>query len=188
MIYEFGEKIREIREKKSITMRELAEKVGVSESLISQIERNKVSPAIDTLLKIVDVLNIDIEYLFNDYKKKKAIHLVKKENREKIIQKDVVYERLSNIKEEDKANGIEAYYLEIAPGGKSGSSEYGHKGKELGIIIEGEGEFLIGGESYKLKSGDSISFISDVPHSLKNTGKSMLKAYWVITPPKMFLS
>ena len=50
-------------------MKEVAEKAGVSESLVSQIERNKISPAIDTLLKIIDVLEIDLEYIFSDYKR-----------------------------------------------------------------------------------------------------------------------
>lgn len=188
MIYEFGEKIRYIREKKGITMKELAHKIGVTESLISQIERNKVSPAIETLLKILDVLEVDIEYIFSDYKKEKIVKLVKKNEREKIIRKDVIYERLSQIKEDEKKDGIEAYYIEILPGGMSGSSEYGHKGKELGIIIEGTGEFFIGGKNYILQEGDSISFSSDVPHFIKNIGNNTLKAYWIITPPKMFLS
>ena len=51
MMHPFGEKIREVRERKHLTMREVAEKAGVSESLISQIERNKISPAIDTLVQ-----------------------------------------------------------------------------------------------------------------------------------------
>ncbi len=188
MLYEFGEKIRHIREKKQMTMKELAEKIEASESLISQIERNKVSPAIDTLLKILDVLNIDVEYIFNDFKKTKAVHLVRKDERDKIIMHDVTYERLSKTIEKDHQHGIEAYYLVVNPGASSGSNEYGHKGKELGIIIEGEGDFTIGNHNYPLKNGDSISFLSDVPHSLKNTGDIPLKAYWIITPPKMFLT
>jgi transcriptional regulator with XRE-family HTH domain len=49
--YKFGDKIRAIREKKKFTLKDIAEKINVTESLLSQIERNKVSPAIDTLLK-----------------------------------------------------------------------------------------------------------------------------------------
>ncbi|MGL4369440.1 MAG: helix-turn-helix domain-containing protein, partial [Spirochaetota bacterium] len=57
--YRFGEKLREVRERKQMTMKEVAEAAGVTESLISQIERNKVSPAIDTLLSITEILDID---------------------------------------------------------------------------------------------------------------------------------
>ena len=68
MKYYFGKTLREIRKRKNLTMKELSKKIGVSESLISQVETDKVSPAIDTLLKITDELNIDFEYLFKKYK------------------------------------------------------------------------------------------------------------------------
>lgn len=69
MKHAFGEKIREIRERKHLTMREVAERAGVSESLISQIERNRISPAIDTLLKIIDILEIDLDFIFREFKR-----------------------------------------------------------------------------------------------------------------------
>jgi transcriptional regulator with XRE-family HTH domain len=62
MQFKFGEKIRAVRERRSLTLREVAEQAGVSESLVSQIERNRVSPALDTLLSIADVLDLDLEY------------------------------------------------------------------------------------------------------------------------------
>ena len=63
-IYQFGEKLRAAREKKHLTLKTVALQAGVSESLVSQIERNKVSPAIDTLLSLASVLEINLEYLF----------------------------------------------------------------------------------------------------------------------------
>ena len=188
MKYKFGEKIREIRERKKITLKEVANKAGVTESLVSQIERNKVSPAIDTLLTISEVLEIDFDYLFRDYKSKKQINLVPADERKKMIIPGVTFEQLSKTLDVNEEHGIEAYYMEIKPGGTSGSTIYGHKGKELGIIVSGSGEFTIGKDLYTLKKGDSISFDSSVPHMLQNTGTSILKAYWVITPPKMFFS
>ena len=182
--YNFGEKIRSVRERKKMTLKEVAVKAEVSESLVSQIERNRVSPAIDTLLRLADVLEIDLEYLFIDYKKKKKINLVRAGERNKIINQGVLYERLSKTMDDDKEHAIEAYYIEIGSGLEKGSKEYGHKGRELGIIIEGKGEFIIGGEMYELNKGDSISFESDVPHVLKNKGQKTLKAYWMVTPPK----
>jgi transcriptional regulator with XRE-family HTH domain len=183
--YYFGEKLRNIREKKGITLKEVAHKADVSESLVSQIERNKVSPAIDTLLRLAEILEVDLEYLFSDYKRKKTVNLVRAGERNKMTSEDVLYEQLSKTMDNDKEHAIEAYYLEIKPGKEKGSKEYGHNGRELGIIIDGKGEFYIGGEQYSLNKGDSLSFESDVPHILKNTGQKDLKAYWVVTPPKM---
>jgi transcriptional regulator with XRE-family HTH domain len=184
--FNFGDKIRGVRERKGMTLKEVARKADLSESLISQIETNKVSPAIDTLLKIADILEIDLEYLFLDYKKKKTVNLVKANERNKIEYQNVLYEQLSKTIDGDSEHAIEAYYLEIKPGKEKGSTEYGHKGRELGIIVDGKGEFIIGGDSFELNKGDSISFDSDVPHVLKNMGQKLLKAYWIVTPPKMF--
>ncbi len=188
MKYTFGDKLRAVREKKKMTMKDVAEKAGVSESLISQIETNKVSPAIETLLTISEILDIDLEYLFSDLKKKRKVNLVRFEMRNKIILENVTYEQLVKTVEEKNEHGIEAYYMTIEKGGKSGSDEYGHKGKELGVIISGSGDFTIGGQTMHLNEGDSISFDSDVPHSLVNSGNKDLKAFWVITPPKTFMN
>ena len=168
-------------------MKEVAKQAGVSESLISQIERNNISPAIDTLLTIAEILHIDMDYLFKDLRQKTAVNVVKKDERLRIKRDGVFFERLSRTPEQDDdVHGIEGYYLEIPPGMENGNDLYGHKGKELGTIISGSGSLLIGGQKVTLCAGDSVSFASDIPHTLKNTGKEPLKAFWVITPPKPF--
>ncbi len=184
MKYPIGEKIRVVRKRKGLTLKEVARVAQVSDSLISQIERDRISPAIETLLKIVEVLDIDMEYLFGDFRKTRSLHVVRKQERRLIRQDGVTYEGLSRIESRKDEHGIEAYYMEIKPGCQSGSSDYGHPGKELGTIISGQGLFSIGDQSVKLYPGDSISFASDSPHRLENTGTNLLKAFWTITPPK----
>jgi transcriptional regulator with XRE-family HTH domain len=182
--HHFGEKLREVRERRQLTLKEVARRAGLSESLISQIERNKVAPTLDTLLAIVDVLDLDLEYLFREVRRDRLVNLVKKADRQKISLKKMTYEQLSRTVEADEAHGLEAYLLELKPGGESQSSEYGHAGKELGVVISGRGEFTIGGRTYPLHEGDSLSFAANVPHVLRNTGPGPLKAFWVVTPPK----
>ena len=187
MKYKFGEKIREVRGRKRMTIREVAEQAGVSESLISQIENNKISPAIDTLLKIIDILDIDPDFIFRDFKKDHAVNLVRANEKKRAVIGGVTYEQLSHTLSSSEEHAIEAYLLEIPPGGKSGNDEYGHVGKELGVIIKGRGECTIGKRVIVLKKGDSISFSADVPHQLRNIGKGPLQAFWIITPPKRLL-
>ncbi len=182
----FGEKLRAVRERKGITLKYVAQKANVSESLVSQIELNKVSPSIDTLLSIADVLEIDLEYLFKDFKKNKKVNIIRKENRNSVVLAKVKYHQLSVPPDPAEEFAIEAFLLEIEKGGKKGDVEYGHMGKELGVILEGEGELIYGTKTFTLKKGDSVSFPSDIPHILKNTGDCELKAIWVITPPRMF--
>ena len=113
MKYTFGDKLRAVREKKKMTMKDVAEKAGVSESLISQIETNKVSPAIETLLTISEILDIDLEYLFSYLKKTRKVNLVRFDMRNKIILQNVTYEQLVKTVEEKNEHGIEAYYMTI---------------------------------------------------------------------------
>ncbi|MDR1587492.1 MAG: XRE family transcriptional regulator [Treponema sp.] len=186
MRYQFGEKIRTVRERRSLTLREVAEKAGVSESLVSQIERNKVSPAIDTLLALADALDIDLEYLFADYRRDRLVHVVRKKERGSFTRPGVLYERLAQVEGRDHA-GIEAYVITVEPGAKTGSAEYGHQGWELGLIESGRAELTVGNQTHRLKPGDSASFRSDAPHILTNTGKDTLRVFWVITPPKKLI-
>ena len=151
--YRFGDKLRDVRERKGITMKTVAQKVKLSESLISQIERNKVSPSIDTLFAVAEVLEIDLDYLFRDYKQTKKVDLVRKEERQSIVTPQVTYSRLSVIHEGNEEHAIEAFLMEIEPGSEKGSVEYGHTGKELGFILKGQGELVYGKETYFLREG-----------------------------------
>ena len=184
MKYQFGEKIRSVRERRSLTLREVAERAGVSESLVSQIERNRVSPAIETLLALADALDIDLEYLFADLKRDRALKMVRKNERSSFTTRPGVrYERLAQVEEQGR-DGIEAYEITIAPGAQTGNTEYGHPGWELGIVQSGQAQLTIGNQSYTLKQGDSVSFKADSPHILANPGNKPLLMFWVMTPPK----
>ena len=184
MKYRFGEKLRAVRERRGMTMREVAERAGLSESLISQIERNRVSPAIDTLLSLVEVLDIDLEYLFSDFRKERAVHIIRADERRKLVLPGVTYEQLVRAGTPDEIHGIEALFLEIQPGCQKGNTEYGHPGRELGIVVRGQGEFAIGSQVHPLGVGDSISFEADLPHVVRNTGTEVFQAYWIVTPPR----
>lgn len=182
--YKFGEKLRRVRERRGITLKSVAESACVSESLVSQIERNKVSPSIDTLMTLADALDIDPDYLFKDFKKDKQVEIVRADQRDSIVQSQVTYYQLSVSGDVADPHAIEAFLMEIAVGGEKGDIEYGHTGKEFGVILEGRGELIYGTRTYALNGGDSVSFPSDIPHILRNTGSKLLRAIWVVTPPR----
>ncbi len=184
--FHVGEKIRAVRERKGCTLKTIAQRAGVSESLISQIERNKVSPAIDTLLSIADALEIDLEYLFSEYRQQRPVKLITAKERARIDENGVIYEEVVHPNEGDGIHAMEAYYLTVPPGGETQRGSYGHTGREFGIIVQGSGELRYGSSVYTLKQGDSISFSSDAPHTLVNKNTEPLRAFWVVTPPQRF--
>ncbi len=185
--YKFGSKLRGVRERKGITLKNVAAKAGVSESLVSQIERNKVSPSIDTLMSIASILEIDPEYLFLDHKKSNRVTVIRKDKRNKLKLRDITYEQLSVQSKRGEEYSFEVLLLSIESGGEKGDVEYGHRGTELGVILSGTGELVSGSEKYELTPGDSISFPSRIPHVLRNTGRETLKAIWIVSPPGLFL-
>jgi transcriptional regulator with XRE-family HTH domain len=180
--YQFGDRIREVRERKALTLKEVAKKAGVSESLVSQIERNRISPAIDTLLALADALEIDFDYLFAGLRRERPVKIVRKDGRPvSQIKRGVRYEHLAQV---DEQGGIEAYLITIDPGAKTGNAEYGHPGWELGLVESGVMELTAGNQVFRCRQGDSVSFRADTPHILSNPGRKPLRVFWVISPPK----
>ncbi|MDR0628268.1 MAG: helix-turn-helix domain-containing protein [Treponema sp.] len=183
----FGEKIRAFRERRSLTLREVADRAGVSESLVSQIERNRVSPALDTLLALAEALDMDLAYLFADYRRTRAVQITRSHERLSFTKPGVRYERLAQLAGPDHLGGIEAYCITLEPGAQTGSTEYGHQGWELGMVEAGKGTLSLGNHTYDLAPGDSISFRSDAPHVLATVGTEALRVLWIISPPKGIL-
>ena len=168
--YHFGEKLRQVREHKGYTLKVVAQKAGVSESLVSQIERNHVSPAIDTLLALADVLDINLEFLFDEYRKKRPVQVIRANERPSINEDDITYEQLAKPSGSDTENSIESYVLHIPAGSHTHRGSYGHIGREFGIITKGKARLTYENTEYILNEGDSVSFSAGVRHVLENVG------------------
>ena len=184
--YHFGEKIRTVREKKQMTLKQVAQAAGVSESLVSQIERNRVSPAIDTLLSLAQVLDINLEYLFEEYHRSRPVHVIRADERRTMHEDDIIYEELARPQDDGSQNSIESYLVILPPHSHTHRGNYGHMGREIGIILEGNGKLHYANCEYELNAGDSVNFSAGEPHTLENTGDVPLKAVWIVTPAQRF--
>jgi transcriptional regulator with XRE-family HTH domain len=185
--YRFGEKLRKVRERKGYTLKVVATRAGVSESLVSQIERNRVSPAIDTLLTLADVLDINLDYLFEDYRRKRPVQVIRNAERRTLSEEDVKFEELARPDEADGRHALESYVIEIPAGSQTHRGSYGHLGREFGVIVQGKGQLHYENLIYDLNEGDSVSFSASAPHTLTNNGDTILRAIWVVTPPQRFV-
>ena len=185
--YHFGEKLREVREKKKLTLKAVATKAGVGESLVSQIERNHVSPAIDTLLSLAEVLDINLEYLFEEYNRKRPVQIIRAGERRQLNEDDVVFEEMAKPDEKDGEHSIESYFINIPVGSHTHRGSYGHLGSELGVIIQGKAKLHYENSVYELNEGDSVSYSASAPHTLENVGNTALRALWIVTPAQRFI-
>jgi len=182
---EFGQRIKEIRLTKKLTLEELAKRTNVSSSFISQVERGVVYPSVDSLKRIATALHVKLDYLFKEEEDRRKT-IVKRDKRKKFILKD------SNaLVEILNPSGIEVLMeplvFTLKPKGHTGKQLNIHEGEEFGLVLEGKIKVQIGKESYTLKEGDSISFDSMLAHKFKNIGDSEAKVLWVIFSPRKIM-
>ncbi len=177
-----GALLRTIRNSRHLTIKEVTTKAGVSSSLLSQIERNRISPSLDTLLQILEVYGVSPNKFFKDYKTSAKVEIVKKGDRKIYQRKGFKYEKLCGDTQNRGHHSFNAFFLELEPGQKRGDAEDGHPGRELGIVVQGSARLLYGEETYEIHKDDSVSFFSQIPHVIENISDKIFQAYWVVTP------
>lgn len=181
MNIDIGKKIRDLRKEKNINISVLAEKAGVSPGLISQVERNMVTPSIVSLWKIAQSLDVSVGYFFDEEVKTIADPVVTKKNRKRlsVSNNNAIYELLSR----DLNRKIEFLYITIKVGDSATKDFVTHEGEECGIVIRGRLLVKMEDKDYLLEEGDSIYFDSTIPHRYINVGEEICESIWAMTPP-----
>jgi len=178
-----GAKLKQARKAQRLRMRELADRVGCSESLISKIENDRITPSLHMLHKIVTELGTSIGAMFAE--NKPGNDVVSREGERPIVSVDAIGRQDGQgIRLECLVQNGELLYGSIHivdPGGSSGGC-ISHVGEEVGYVLEGEVDMTIGDQTYRLKKGDSFFFPSDTPHGYSNPGKVVARVLWVNTP------
>jgi transcriptional regulator with XRE-family HTH domain len=177
-----GPQLRLAREQKGVTVRQLARHVGVSPSLISQVERGLATPSVGTLLAITTELGLEIGDLFKFGTRtgQTAPGPVQRGNSRKVIRlaSGVCWERLTAAADPE----VEFLYAVYDVGSASCGEDLmlRHGGKEYGYLLSGRLGVKIGFEEYKLNPGDAISFRAQIPHRLWCIGNQPAVAIWAV--------
>jgi transcriptional regulator with XRE-family HTH domain len=202
-----GERLRDRRGELKLSVRELARRLQLSPSLISQIERGKASPSVGTLYALTTELGLSMDALFSDEpseasqpKRNRAGRLASgdgasgngshpaatadppvvhpDERRRITLDSGVRWERLT----EGADPFVDFLYVVYQPGGAS--CEDGvlmrHSGREYGHVLSGTLGVTVGFDTHILGPGDSISFESTVPHRLATLGDEPVEAIWFV--------
>lgn len=178
---DIGIKIKELRKDKKMNISDLANDAELSPGLISQIERNIVTPSIVSLWKIAQSLGVSVGYFFEEETKNNISPVVKKNSRKRIIasNNNAIYELLSA----DLNRKIEFLYITIKVGDYSSKDFVTHEGEECGLVLKGKLMVKMENEEYILEEGDSIYFDSTIPHRYINIGDEVCESVWAMTPP-----
>lgn len=163
--------MREIRKSKNISIVDLASRVGVSKSLISQVERGEILPSLSTLEKVANALSIEITEFFKIMEPRRLSEgevVVRKNNRKVITipNSSMVYQLLTP----NLHQNLEFLIIDIPPDGERQNEieTFKHEGEEYFLVLEGELMLCIGHEEYLLEQGDSGCFDSNHGHVWKN--------------------
>jgi transcriptional regulator with XRE-family HTH domain len=185
-----GDRLREERVRTGMSQRELARRLGLSASMISQIESGLSKPSVGTLYAIVTELDLSLDRVIRgeDFADRdppgpqvelSQSPLVHPEDRQVIeLASGVRWEELSASSEE----GVDFLHATYEVGGAStpDQSLMRHHGREYGYVMTGTLGIQIGFEEYELNPGDSIAFDSALPHRLFNKCDQPVHAIWFV--------
>ncbi|HEX9122148.1 MAG TPA: helix-turn-helix domain-containing protein [Actinomycetota bacterium] len=187
---EIGHRLREERVKAGISQRELARRLGLSASLISQLESGQSRPSVGTLYSIVTELGVSLDRVIRgrDYPETIGSDGGSKDDRSPLVhpgeraaielESGVRWEELTAEQEE----GVDFLHATYEVGGAStpDQSSMRHHGREYGYIMSGTLGIQIGFQEFELKPGDSVAFDSTIPHRLFNKGDVPVEAIWFV--------
>ena len=195
-----GPNLRAHREERQLSLRELARRLNISPSALSQIETGKSRPSVSTLYAIVSELGISLDELFGGRSPAQAWQPARLRAQQKPatepsaldsdrvqrsgtrhgidLQSGVRWERLTAQPDAE----ADFLYVVYDVGGSSSQNDLfmRHAGREYGLVLTGTLEVTVGFETYTLGPGDSISFDSTIPHRLRNTGSEPVTGVWFV--------
>jgi transcriptional regulator with XRE-family HTH domain len=179
---EIGQRIKKFRTADSLTLKQLAEKVGLTQSYLSQLENDKVNPSLGTLKKIANALHLNmIDFFSTDTGKENIV--VRRHERVDFSYPAAKF-RSQLLATNISQKTMEPIYTIIDPGGDSIEPyQHGNDGEEFGVVIKGELLLTVDGQEYHLHEGDSFYFKSNQAHRYSNPGGITTEVVWVITPP-----
>lgn len=185
LLAQLGERIRQLRIEKGMTIETLAERAGISVGLLSQLERGIGNPTFVTIAELAKALGVSGGYFF-DLIERNADPVVRKDARKQIRNaRGTLFDLLTP----DTGGSFEVLLEELQPGAvdsspyKGNTEPYTHAGEELVYVLSGQYRFYYGEHTYDLNEGDAITFRGVIPHWGENMGDVPCKLLLVICPP-----
>lgn len=172
-----GSQLKNARERKKYTLKQLSEITGLSIGFISQVERGQTDPSLSSLKSLSNALDIKLRDLFDQ---EGAAHILVRKGEGSLLKIDAAVQ--CELLASSLNKTMEPMIKVISPGGESGLVTP-HSGEEFIFIIEGTLRVQIGDANYTLNEGDSVYFEANQVHAWKNIGNTECRALWVMTPP-----
>ncbi|MEJ2012231.1 MAG: XRE family transcriptional regulator [Anaerolineales bacterium] len=173
-----GIRLRQLREDRGYSIRELARLSGLSANALSLIERGRSSPSVSTLYKVSDALDVPITSLFRVSEERTEVVCVRAAERTRVPFTRGLWEGLGG---EHFSGRVEPFALTLENGANSGPQLIEHTGHEFVICLRGQLEYQVQNQIFTLGPGDSLLFAAHLKHRWRNPGPLVTSAVFVLS-------
>jgi transcriptional regulator with XRE-family HTH domain len=163
-----GKRVRIIRERQRLSLRALAEQSGLSVNAISLIERGSNSPTVSSLRRLANSLKVPITAFFQDDADQSTVFV--KNNQGKRYQGNGIV--VESIGTGHLNHQLESFTITVGPGAGNMDDPITHQGDEFVRCLDGEVEYCVGNQLFRLELGDSLLFDATQPHCFRNASKA----------------
>lgn len=175
-----GRHLRSARRRRGLTLAALAERAGMSESFLSQLERGRTGASLDSLQRLTQALEIRIADLFEPHHSRSATVLHPADR----PVMDVWHLGRKMLLTPRFTEQLEVLVCRLEPGGATAEEPYVHgDSDELFLLLEGTVELELGDERHSMSPGDSVTYRSSTPHRVINRGDGPAEGLWAMSPP-----
>jgi transcriptional regulator with XRE-family HTH domain len=175
---EVGARLRQLREQKGMSARQVAELAGVTAPYLSRLENGRVSPTVASLARLVAAMGETMATLFQEPPGPDEV-VVRRADRHLMRSQGVLDSQVTP----GWAKRLEILESLVEPGRGSSGSLHTHAGdEECVIVLEGQLTLFLGSDRFDLEAGDSATFDSRTPHRWRNPSTGQSRVLWVITP------
>ncbi len=177
---EVGVALQRLRLERGLTLEDLSRIAGVSKSMLSQIEREKANPTIAITWRLANALGVGLgELLTNNAPELEAIRMLEPHETPTLPGSHAGY-MLRILGTMELAGKFEWYELQLASKGELVSSPHDPGTTEHLTVLSGNVELEVGSQIKKIKTGGTARYQADLPHAIRNQGKSEARALLVV--------
>ena len=175
---QIGLKIRELRNRNSLTQEELADRTELTKGFISQLERGLTAPSVSTLRDIAECLGTSLSDFFREEEDIQVVFPA-----EDYFEKDGKNgNRIHWLIATAQSKSLEPILVRLRPGTAT-AEDKPHEGEEFGYVLEGTLTLEYGNKTYTVRKGDSFLYPADRNHRIRCAGNREAVFLWVSTPP-----
>jgi XRE family transcriptional regulator, regulator of sulfur utilization len=175
-----GERVKSLREAMDLSLRDLAERTGVSAPMLSQVERGETSPTLAVAERIASGLDLSLSQLLRLDEDRHVVVVRGGQGRKRRRRGHTVEELTPPLPGQRADVSLHTLAAGAATGGPGDPPMHEPGSRETAVVMEGRVDFFIDGERHELAEGDSVTYDADLPHHFENNADTPARLVAVI--------